>query len=128
MSKERCTEEEQEREAIRKFYDTQYVRANSVVWEEGIGKIFIQENDKLREYPVSPSKEYVPNASYEPAELWLKIQIQTLEWQQYIDNLAPSVKNLPIQERQDQSHKRMWKKKFNRELIRVLLDKARRFQ
>jgi hypothetical protein len=109
----------------RKCYDTQYVRENSVVWEEGIGKLFIQDNDKLREYPVSPSKEYVPNASYELAELLFKIQIQTLEWQSYIDSLAPSLRNLPPQEKRSLFHQRMWVKEINRELIRVLLDKTR---
>ncbi|GAI14254.1 unnamed protein product [marine sediment metagenome] len=108
----------------RKFYDAQYVRENSMVWDEGIGKIFIQDNDKLREYPVSPSKEYVPNASYELEELLSKILIQTLEWQSYIDSLAPSLRNLPPQEKRSLFHQRMWVKKFNRELIRVLLDKA----
>jgi hypothetical protein len=112
----------------RKYYDTQYVRENSVVWEEGIGKIFRQDNDKLREYPVSPSKEYVPNASYELGELLLKIAIQTLEWQSYIDSLAPSLRNLPPQEKRSLFHQRMWVKKLNRELIRVLLDKARGLQ
>lgn len=109
----------------RKFYNTQYVRENSMEWEKGIGKIFLQYNNKLKGYPISPSKEYVPNAFHVFEELLFKIQIQTLEWQLYIDNLAPSLKNLPTQEKRRLFHQRMWVKKSNRELIRVLLDKAK---
>ena len=108
-----------------KLYDTGYVRKNSMEWDKGIGKIFIQGDDKFMEYPVSPSMEYIPNVSYEPKELSFNIQIQTLEWQQYIDSLAPSLKNLPAQIKREQISIRIWRKQLNQEMIRALLGKAK---
>lgn len=107
----------------KELYNTRYVRDNSMVWEEGIGKIFVQNNYKINNYPNIPSKEYVPNVSYGFQELSSKIATQTLEWQQYIDNLAPSLKNLPVPERKDLHRHRMQMKELNRKLLKILLDK-----
>lgn len=110
------------------FYDTGYVRENSMEWDKGIGKIFIQADDKFREYPVSPSMEYIPNVSYDPKELLFNIQIQTLEWQQYIDSLAPSLKNLPVKVKRELISQRIWKKQFNKKMIRALLGQVKSFK
>ena len=107
----------------RKYYDTQYVRENSMVWKKGIGKIFIQDKDKLRGYPVSPSKDYAPNVYCGFQELSLKIAIQTLEWQQYIDSLFPSLKNLPDSERKYLRRQRIQVKELNKKLLEVLIDR-----
>ncbi|MCK4814997.1 hypothetical protein KA005_04430 [bacterium] len=107
----------------KELYDTRYVRENSMVWEEGIGKIFVQDNCKVHIYSTIPSKEYVPKVSYESPELTSKIAIQTLEWQQYIDRLAPSLKNLPIPERKNLYRHRTLVKELNKELLKLLLKK-----
>ena len=72
--------------------------------------------------------EYIPNVSHDPKELLLDIQIQTLEWQQYIDSLAPSLKNLPIKVKKELISQRIWKKQFNQKMIRALLGQAKWFK
>lgn len=109
--------------SVREVYDTRYVHDNSMVWDEGRGKIFIQDNGELCEYPATPSKYYVPKDSYKTEELLFDIQIYTLEWQQYIDSLAPSLIKLPIEDRREYSKQRTWVRKLNRELIQGLLNK-----
>jgi len=49
--------------------------------------------------------------------------IQTVEWQQYIDSLAPSLKKLPISERKGLRRQRMMLKNINETLYRYLLGK-----
>ncbi len=110
---------------IRGFYDTPYVRENSMDWDQGIGKISIQDKGKIREYPASPSKEYIPDTTYETEDLSFRIVVQTLEWHSSIDSLAPSLKNLAYEEKQRIFHQRMWVKEFNRKLIQTLLAKRR---
>jgi len=105
----------------RDSYDTQYVHENSMVWEEGVGKVFIQDNRKVLEYPNYPSKEYVPQVSYELQALSLKIAVQVLEWQQYIDSLAPSLKKLPSPERKEHLKQRMMVKDLNEKLYEILM-------
>lgn len=107
----------------KELYETRYVRDNSMVWEEGVGKIFIQDNRKIHEYPNYPSSEYVPKVTYEFQELVLKVAIQTLEWQQYIDSLAPSLKRLPVSERKGLLPQRMLVKNLNKKLYKILLEK-----
>lgn len=112
----------------RALYDTKYVHDNSMLWEQGIGKIFIQGNSKLIEYPPSPSNEYIPKISYEITNLLFKTQLQTIEWQSYIDSLAPSLENLPKEEKQRLSNHRIRINKLNQELILILRDKSKSFQ
>lgn len=103
-----------------KFYDTEYVRDNSMVWEQGIGKVFIQSSSILHEYPSSPSKIWLPSKTYEFEALLFETQILTLEWQNYIDSRAPSVKMLPQEEKQRIMKQMGMKKKHNTELIEIL--------
>jgi len=109
----------------KQLYDTRYVHENSLDWAKGIGKVFIQDNNKLKEYPNFNSKEYIPSTSYESKELLFKIRIQTLEWQCYIDNLAPSPKNLSSQEKRNTLNQRMFLKRTNRKLLYILHDKEK---
>lgn len=109
---------------LREFYDTEYVRENSMVWEQGIGKVFIESNSKLQEYPDSPSKLWLSNKTYQSAALLFEIQILILEWQIYIDDLAGSVQMLPEEEKQRIMAIKSMKKKFNTELITMLRKKA----
>lgn len=108
-----------------KHYDTQYVRDNSMVWERGVGKVFIESSSQLQEYPDSPSKIWLPSKTYEPQPLAFEMQTLTLQWQTYVDDLAPSVKKLPQKDRQRVIRLRSMKKKHNTELIEILRKKAR---
>jgi len=107
----------------KELYETRYVRDNSMLWEEGIGKIFVQDNRRIHEYPSHPSNEYLPNVSYEFQELYSKMAIQTLEWQQYIDSIAPSLKKLSVLERKGLLRQRMSVRNLNKKLYEILLEK-----
>ena len=93
-----------------------------MIWEEGVGKIFIQDKRRVQEYPNYPTKEYVPQVHYELQELHLRIAVQVLEWQQYIDSLAPSLKRLSSSERKGRLKQRMMVKDLNEKLYKILLD------
>jgi hypothetical protein len=108
----------------KELYETRYVRENSMIWEDGIGKVFIQDNRTIHEYPDYPSKEYLPKVTYKFSDLHLKIAIQTLEWQQYIDSLAPSLKKLPISERRGWLRQRTLVKNLNEKLSKILHEKS----
>jgi len=108
----------------RKLYDTKYVRDNSMSWEQGIGKVFIQDNTGLQEYPISPSKTWIPSRIHAFEALLFEMQILTLEWQTYVDSRAPSFEMLPNQEKQRFRHILRLNKLHNKEMIRVLREKA----
>jgi hypothetical protein len=112
----------------KELYETHYVRDNSMVWEEGIGKIFIQDNRTIHEYPSVPSIEYLPKITYNFQELWLKIAIQTLESQQFIDSFAPSFTKLDLSERKHMMKQMELVRSLNEELHRILLKKQKRLQ
>ncbi|MHA1973025.1 MAG: hypothetical protein ACTSW1_08530 [Candidatus Hodarchaeales archaeon] len=104
----------------RKLYDTQYVHDNSMVWEAGIGKVFRVAKDALEEYPDTDSILYLPNVSYEFPNLVARLVFETLDWQEYIDNIAPSLEKLPVKTRA------AWRKqvagvKRNNAMLRKLL-------
>jgi len=106
------------------WHFTQYVRENSMVWEQGVGKVFIESGSQLQEYPDSPSKIWLPSKTYEPQALSFEMQLLTLQWQTYVDDLAPSVKKLPQKDRQTVIRLRSLKKKHNTKLIEIISKKA----
>ncbi len=103
---------------LKKFYDTKYVRDNSVSWEQGIGKVFVQDNTGLKEYPVLPSKAWIPSRTYAFADLLFEMQPLTLEWQAYVDSLLPSLKMLPKERKRLLMNSLRVRKLHNREMIR----------
>lgn len=110
----------------RKLYDTKYVHDNSMSWEQGIGKVFIQDNTGLKEHPVSPSKIWIPRKTYEFEALLFEMQLLTLEWQNYIDSLAPSFEMLPKEKKRSFQHNLRVRKRHNKEMTRFLRKMDRR--
>lgn len=108
----------------REFYDNEYVRNNSMSYEEGIGKIFIQNNSILEEYPIFPSKAWIPSTTYPFIVLLFEMQILTLEWQTYVDSRAPSSEMLSKEKRQQFEHNLRVNKLHNRKMIRVLRERG----
>lgn len=104
------------------IYDTQYVRDNSMIWSEGIGDVFIQNDQKFYKYPKNPSCDYVPNTLYDIWDLFARIKLETLEWQKYIDNLGPSLKLLPLEKKKEWLRERRMKNYANK-LYRDMLIK-----
>jgi len=109
----------------RKFYDTKYVRDHSMVWADGIGRVFKSDNDTLKEYPNTDSMLYLPNVSYESPVLVARLAFETLDWQEHIDNLAPSLQKLPVQTRTEWRKQQALVKRNNTKLRELLLRKYR---
>jgi hypothetical protein len=110
--------------AMKKYYDTEYVRNNSMVWDKGIGKIFMNSNSGLQEYPMSPSKAWVPGTTYIFESLLFEMQLLVFEWQTYVDGLAPSTKKLPKETRQQIRQIKRLNNYHNTNMIKILRGKA----
>jgi hypothetical protein len=65
----------------RELYSTDYVREHSMDPERGIGKVFREEGNALREIPVEASMEWTPRSPCEKEEINAGIVLQTVEWQ-----------------------------------------------
>ncbi|MBM3154410.1 MAG: hypothetical protein FJ008_03665 [Chloroflexi bacterium] len=111
---------------MKKYYDTEYVRINSMVWDEGIGKIFMNSTSGLQEYPMSPSKIWIPKTTYAFDRLLFEMQLLVLEWQTYVDSLAPSFEKLPYKIRQQMKRQNRFNKHYNTRIIEILREKAER--
>ncbi len=112
---------------MKKYYDTEYVRNNSMIWDEGIGKIFMNGTSGLQEYPMSPSKLWIPQTTYVFDRLLFEQQLLVLEWQIYADNLAASFKKLPNKVRQQMNRQSRLTKHHNTRMIEILRKKAEQF-
>jgi hypothetical protein len=108
----------------KKLYDTEYVRNSSMVWDEGIGKVFINSNSGLQEYPMSPSKAWVPGTTYILRRLLFEMQPLVFEWQTYVDDLAPSLEKLPHRIRQQMKRQKRLNKYHNTKVIGSLRERA----
>lgn len=104
----------------KKLYDTKYVHENSMSWEQGIGKVFIQDNTELKEYPVSPSKIWIPRKTYAFEALLFEMQILTFEWQIYVDSQAPSSEMLSKEEKRSYRQHLRLNKLHNKEMVQML--------
>jgi hypothetical protein len=109
----------------KKFYDTEYVRNNSMSWDEGVGKIFINSNSELHEYPMSPSKVWLPGTTYILQRLVFEMQLLVLDWQIHIDGLLPSLQRVPYEMRQQMKRQKKLNKYNNTEMIRILRKNAK---
>jgi hypothetical protein len=109
---------------IRKYYDTEYVRNNSMLWDEGIGKIFINSNSGLQEYPMSRSKIWIPSTTYAFKRLLFETQLLAFEWQTYVDDLVPSFERMSKGNRQQMKRQKRLNKYHNTRMIRILREKA----
>jgi len=78
-------------EAIREFYNKEYVRRHSLDAEKGIGKIFLRSGSKLMELPSSDSMAWNPKHKYKKDILNKDIVIQTLEYQMHLWEFGPSL-------------------------------------
>jgi hypothetical protein len=97
-----------------------------MVWDEGIGKIFININSGLQEYPMSHSKTWIPGTTYIFESLLFEMQLLVLEWQTYVDGLAPSLKRMSQEKRQQMKRLKRLNKNYNTKIIRFLREKAER--
>jgi hypothetical protein len=108
----------------KKFFDIEYVHQNSMEWDKGIGKIFINSNSLIQEYSLACSNMWIPQITYNFDRLLFEMQLQVLEWQTYVDGLTPSLKKLPYEIRQQMKRQRNLNRNYNTSIIKFLREKA----
>jgi hypothetical protein len=105
------------KERTHDIYDTPYVRSHSLDWANGIGKVYIQEENAVREYPAKPSYDWIPQKKYELELINEECLIHTLEWQIYIDNLMPSLDELSTESQKHWKTQEARSKNINKMVI-----------
>lgn len=85
------------------LFDNEYVKDNSLNYENGIGKIFytINNHKKYSHYSINPSKEWIPEKVYGNKELLRILNKEVLEWQLFVQGLSPSLDKLPKDEKRN---------------------------
>ena len=101
-----------------KLYNTDYVHRNCIDWGKGIGKIFFQEDGKLRLYPDEESSDWYHPENYERRYIHLLIGIQVFEFQNYLMKLGPSDEKLSKIDRRIFRYQKNSAKQFNDILIK----------
>lgn len=108
----------------KKYFDTEYVHKNSMFWEEGIGKVFINNNSGLQEYPTSRSKMWISGHTYVSERLLFEMQLLIFELQTYVEDLSPSLELFPKDKRREMKHQIRSNKRYNTKMISFLKDNA----
>jgi len=112
---------------LKELYKTKYVIDNSISFEKGIGKVFVQNEKFFGEYPTNPSGLWIPKNTYSFVGLLFDIQLLVLEWQTYIDSLSPSPKMLSKEWKKHIHKTRQFRKKFNNNLMDFLNSKKSKY-
>jgi hypothetical protein len=107
------------------LYSSRFVQMNTTHFSDGIGKVFIETDQKATHYPNEKSFMWIPNRTYNRQEMNPNISIVTLELQDYVDTLTPSYDTLPVSERQWWAQMLHSNKAFNRQMIATLRRNAR---
>ncbi|UCE74110.1 MAG: hypothetical protein JSV56_00015 [Methanomassiliicoccales archaeon] len=77
------------------YCNNDYVKSNSLSFENGIGNIFIHSNGKVIAYPSDPALDWCPSSYYDRISMNPAISIDTLEQQLHLETLMPSTEKLP---------------------------------
>jgi len=111
-------------DSVEEFYQSDYIIKNCINWDDGIGKIFMENVNEINVYPVNPSKAWIPKYSYD-VDTYLKlIPLEVLNKQLYIvDNLLPLYDNLPLEQRKRHKAEIKNQKIVSRKFIKMLINK-----
>lgn len=85
------------------YCNNDYVKSNSLSFENGIGNIFSQSNGNAMVYPSEPTLDWCPSNHYDRVSMNPAISIDTLRHQLHLEALMPSTDMLPEEE------KKWWK-------------------
>jgi len=108
-------------EECREWYGSHYVIENSLDWERGKGKVFMQGNGRLAPYPDEPSEKWIPETMLEYKSCCRELDLQVLGFQNYLLANMPSMRSLSEEE------KSLWRTNIKgaTEVNRILMDKMR---
>jgi len=106
---------------IKELYDVEYVRNNCISWGRGIGRIFVKNKFGVNVYSNCPSREWLPERTYNLKELRFGISSLTFEWQLYLmDKLGPSVKMLSREGKRQISKLHALSRDYNKAAIKFV--------
>ena len=74
---------------LEKDYNNAHVHSLSQNYKKGIGKILIEENNKIFEYPLEKSKKWIPSFEWDGYGFMKMIEKQVLDFQIYFINRGP---------------------------------------
>lgn len=108
------------------FYDNDYIKSNSLSFQNGVGDIFLDSNMSVKPYPSKPTIDWRPSTIYKRHSMNPTISIDTLNHQLHIETLMPSTEQLPDGE------KKWWRetlsetRRYANWLIKTMKDNARK--
>ena len=76
------------------YYDTTYVRENSLSSEYGIGKVFIERSGSAAIASSNSTSDWLPTRAYDRASMNPQISTHTIQLQLNVDKLMPSYRHL----------------------------------
>jgi hypothetical protein len=113
-------------EQYKSLYSTDYVYNISRNAQDGIGKVFIEKNRSLMEYPNEPSNLWLPNITNDREKMNPDVSISTLELQLFIDTLISSYENLPKKDQKWYYDMLKSNKTFAHKMIKILKNNAKK--
>jgi hypothetical protein len=106
------------------YCNNDYVKANSISFERGIGGILFQSKDKVTVYPSEPTLDWCPSNHYDRFSMNPSISVDTLEQQLCIELLQPSTEKLPANDRKQYASQYRESRRYANGLIKLLKDNA----
>lgn len=83
------------------YQSSKYVQEHSMVLDKGIGNIFEELADSVKEHDHDDSINLTPAITYPDHELMKQSSIEILEWQNWLTTLIPSLEKLSPDQRQE---------------------------
>ncbi len=109
-----------QRPELKAFYQTKYVEARSIEWENGEGEVFIKKSDIVVPYKTLPASEWVPPSIQRAKTHRYQFVIDVLDWQVFINSLWPSPKRLSKNEKGEYHRLRANVNGFNNKFIKQI--------
>ena len=104
----------------RAYYENDYVRAHSMDFDRGIGKIFLAHERSVSEYPEDPSALWLPHEAQSHYSFANKICIRTAELQSRLVEEGPSLDKLSEEKRRAMKNHIKLNKRFTRLMVKAI--------
>lgn len=89
---------------LKQYYDLEYVRKNSLNWDDGEGTIFIKCDDQYMDYRCADNSLWMPTPRITSSELHKKFALEAINWQIHLITDGPSFDLLSKEEQQNRKH------------------------
>ncbi len=107
------------KERIEHLYNTDHAKSLSHDQEKGVGKILVSEKNKIVEYPLIESKDWIPKNIWKMPDLMRVIAKQVFEFQNYYLNRGPSYAEVSEEKKNLIKEQLFLAKKVNKLFIKI---------